>query len=58
MPLVDFPINPILKCWAKNKLKEYFLFLDKHNGCMSFESGFSEFLTTKMKFLIILIIII
>lgn len=42
-----FPNNPILKCWAKNKLNEYFLFLDKHNGCMSFESGFSEFLTTK-----------
>lgn len=42
-----FPINPIMKCWAKNKLKEYFLFLDKHDGCMSFESGFSEFLTTK-----------
>ena len=42
-----FPNNPILKCWAKNKLKEYFLFLDEHEGCMSFESGFSEFFTTK-----------
>jgi len=42
-----FPTNPILKSWAKNKLNEYFIFLDNNNGCMSFESGFPEYKTTK-----------
>jgi hypothetical protein len=45
----NFPVNPILKSWAKNKLNEYFIFLDKNNGCMSFESGFAEHKTTKME---------
>lgn len=45
----NFPVNPILKLWAKNKLNEYFIFLDKNNGCMSFESGFVEHQTTKME---------
>ena len=45
----NFPINPILKSWAKNKMNQYFIFLDENNGCMSFESGFPEHKTTKME---------
>lgn len=40
--------NPILKCWSKNKLKEYLNLINTNNyGTITFENGFPEYKTTK-----------
>jgi hypothetical protein len=40
--------NPILKCWSKNKIKQYLNLINTNNyGTISFQNGFPEYKTTK-----------
>lgn len=44
-----FPTNPILICWAKNKLTQYLNTIQANKGCLCFDTGYVQYVTTKFE---------